>query len=307
MVEERDTDLPPLQALLDFEPGRFLVYVLRLGEQRFYVGLTTNLSRRLTQHLAGLGASATVGVSIESIEQVVVCKRAFDAYRTEWAKFFEFARQYGWKQVRGAGYVRFPFPGVVRELLASGAPYEILRRALQAAPQALTREELVALVRAPVNSSARMESLRGTPLARIGRMLSVRQWNDIISTACRRLLLTDDGLGRFRWVGPQVVSFASSAQVPGEMELASSLEALVQRSHPKILLPKPIGRPKKVRSWHEADRQKVLALWNAGAFIEEIARELKRSPRAIEAQLARMLPPVEELLKESEEPAAFGD
>jgi len=78
-----------------------LVYVLELNDGCYYVGITSNLNYRYSQHLSGQGAVWTrLHAPISILE---VCMG--DA-ETEDRKTIELMKKHGFKNVRGGRYCR---------------------------------------------------------------------------------------------------------------------------------------------------------------------------------------------------------
>ena len=89
-----------------------LVYVLRLEDDCYYVGITTNLNLRYCQHVTGRGGSKWTRLHkpIE-IVSVVVGDNTRENEITR-----ELMRTHGWENVRGGPYCRVEMkqPGFLR-------------------------------------------------------------------------------------------------------------------------------------------------------------------------------------------------
>jgi predicted GIY-YIG superfamily endonuclease len=89
------------------------LYVLKLENSKYYVGITTNLNNRLKAHFSNQGSSWTKKFKplevIETIEPA--CKKL------EKKKTMEYMRKYGYLNVRGAGWTQcqdIPKPSFLR-------------------------------------------------------------------------------------------------------------------------------------------------------------------------------------------------
>lgn len=79
---------------------RNYIYVLKLVEDRYYVGRTTNIINRIEQHFTGCGSIYTMTYKplkvIELVEEL--------SNEDERNKTIEIMKKYGWEKVRGAGW-----------------------------------------------------------------------------------------------------------------------------------------------------------------------------------------------------------
>jgi len=79
-----------------------MVYVLKLEEEKYYVGITYNLNQRYAQHIAGTGAKWTrLYKPIEIIKVIVGVTK-----ETENAVTKEYKELYGDDNVRGGAWCK---------------------------------------------------------------------------------------------------------------------------------------------------------------------------------------------------------
>lgn len=83
-------------------PVHSVVYVLKLENENWYVGITYNLNLRMAQHWSGQGAKWTKLHKPISIEEVIYPAST----EIENKKTLELMEQYGKEKVRGGNYVR---------------------------------------------------------------------------------------------------------------------------------------------------------------------------------------------------------
>ena len=76
------------------------IYVLKLQNDKFYVGKTTNRKQRMDNHFNGNGAKWTQLHKPKKIIEMIKEKDTKDEYN----KTIEYMIKYGWRNVRGAGY-----------------------------------------------------------------------------------------------------------------------------------------------------------------------------------------------------------
>ena len=86
--------------------GGAFAYSLNLAGGRKYVGMTTNINRRLAQHFSGNGAAFTQRYPPLSVNHVQRCRSVTTARRAETIVYGNMARYHGTRVVRGAGYTR---------------------------------------------------------------------------------------------------------------------------------------------------------------------------------------------------------
>ena len=79
---------------------------IKLAGGRKYVGMTTDINRRLTQHFSGNGAAFTQRYPPLSVNHVQRCRSVTTARRAETIVYGNMARYHGTRVVRGAGYTR---------------------------------------------------------------------------------------------------------------------------------------------------------------------------------------------------------
>lgn len=90
-----------------------VIYVLRLAEEKYYIGKTKNIKQRYSQHQSGQGSAWTSRYSpIEIVEQIPVVS-VFD----ENVKVKEYMMKYGIDNVRGGAYVQIKLPDDLRSAL----------------------------------------------------------------------------------------------------------------------------------------------------------------------------------------------
>jgi predicted GIY-YIG superfamily endonuclease len=79
---------------------KYYIYVLELVDNRYYVGRTGNILKRIEEHFTGCGAIYTIKYKpikvIEIIEELTK--------KDERNKTLEIMTKYGWEKVRGAGW-----------------------------------------------------------------------------------------------------------------------------------------------------------------------------------------------------------
>jgi len=79
---------------------KYYIYVLQLIDDRYYVGRTGNILRRIEQHFTGCGSLYTMMYKpIKVIEVTEEFKKEDERNKT-----LEIMSKYGWEKVRGAGW-----------------------------------------------------------------------------------------------------------------------------------------------------------------------------------------------------------
>lgn len=81
---------------------RSYVYVLKLEDNRYYIGRTSNFVQRMNEHFTNNGALYTKKYKPIKIKEVVEEKTCYD----ERDKTLEYMEIYGWKNVRGYAWCR---------------------------------------------------------------------------------------------------------------------------------------------------------------------------------------------------------
>ena len=76
------------------------IYVLELVEDRYYVGRSSNILRRVEEHFTNIGALYTMKYKPLKVIEIVEEKTRED----ERNKTLEIMEKYGWEKVRGAGW-----------------------------------------------------------------------------------------------------------------------------------------------------------------------------------------------------------
>jgi predicted GIY-YIG superfamily endonuclease len=82
-----------------------LVYVLKLKDNKVYVGITMNFNLRYAQHLAGEGANWTR--LHKPIEVMEIIPNAYEGL--EKAKTLECMNEHGWDNVRGGPWCQVTY------------------------------------------------------------------------------------------------------------------------------------------------------------------------------------------------------
>lgn len=94
---------------LEFYNSPVWLYVLKLADDCWYVGLTRNLPRRFEQHKSGKGARLTKAhqpIKMVRKEQLPFTKLN-DVIPIETAVTMEYIKKYGSEKVRGGEYVYY--------------------------------------------------------------------------------------------------------------------------------------------------------------------------------------------------------
>lgn len=79
----------------------YFIYILRLAEGKYYVGLTKDLYHRLDQHFHKKGSEWTKLYEPIEVEKVIESDSSFD--EDKWTKIM--MEKYGIKNVRGGSYI----------------------------------------------------------------------------------------------------------------------------------------------------------------------------------------------------------
>lgn len=87
--------------MLDSQIVFNLVYCLECEDGNWYVGTTSNLNYRYSQHITGQGSNWTKMHNPLRIHEVTV-----GGIGVEREKTLEYMRRYGFNRVRGAGWTR---------------------------------------------------------------------------------------------------------------------------------------------------------------------------------------------------------
>ena len=82
------------------------VYSLNLKGGKKYVGKTTNIKKRLSQHFSGKGAQWTKKNKPVSVNHVQNCKTSKSASKAETIVYKKMRDYHGKTKVRGAGHTR---------------------------------------------------------------------------------------------------------------------------------------------------------------------------------------------------------
>ena len=78
-------------------PGLEIVYVLRLKEDKYYVGYTADMKERMYKHFTGTGAKWT-----QKYPPVEIAEFGPGDFRAEHTKTLEVMRRKGWRNTRGS-------------------------------------------------------------------------------------------------------------------------------------------------------------------------------------------------------------
>ena len=91
------------------EVGKKFIYTLRLQNKKWYIGDTSNLTKRLRDHITGNGSDWTKVNRVITIEELI-------EDGDEKAITLEYMQKYGWKNVRGYSWSQFDMKQPPREL-----------------------------------------------------------------------------------------------------------------------------------------------------------------------------------------------
>lgn len=103
----------------DFKPNqdKVTIYVLELSDGKYYVGKTTNMTKRYSQHASGTGSRWTQRYPPKRIlEQRIVRSAESDFQENMITKLM--MRRYGIDNVRGGMYSYIRIPDGIRDVLA---------------------------------------------------------------------------------------------------------------------------------------------------------------------------------------------
>lgn len=90
-----------------------IIYILKLQNNKYYVGKTTNFEKRKIQHINGTASYWTKKYKIISVEKIIPNSSIFDEDR--YTK--EYMNKYGIDNVRGGAYVRINLDNYQKQLL----------------------------------------------------------------------------------------------------------------------------------------------------------------------------------------------
>ena len=62
---------------------KYFVYILMCKDNSFYTGITTDVTRRFTEHQAGKGAKYTRARGVKEVVYIEVCKNRSEASQRE--------------------------------------------------------------------------------------------------------------------------------------------------------------------------------------------------------------------------------
>ena len=90
------------------------IYILKLQNEKYYIGLTTNVERRLEEHCNNIGSGWTIKYKPVSIMEIITPGDK----NLEKEKTIEYMKKYGYQNVRGAGWTQckdIPIPHCLRD------------------------------------------------------------------------------------------------------------------------------------------------------------------------------------------------
>jgi predicted GIY-YIG superfamily endonuclease len=103
MIEQEFNILNCFDYTIDnFDITKYYIYVLKLVEDRYYVGRTGNILRRIEEHFTNNGAIYTKAFKPLKVIEIVEEKTRDD----ERNKTLEIMEKHGWEKVRGACWCR---------------------------------------------------------------------------------------------------------------------------------------------------------------------------------------------------------
>lgn len=86
--------------------NKYYVYSLNLENGKKYVGMTSNINRRMNQHFSGNGAKWTQKYEPVSINRISEYKSKNEARHAETDVYYKMKNYHGGSKVRGAGYTK---------------------------------------------------------------------------------------------------------------------------------------------------------------------------------------------------------
>jgi predicted GIY-YIG superfamily endonuclease len=92
---------------------KIMIYILKLENNKYYVGVTSNLDKRLTDHMHGKGSEWTKKYKMKSLYKLIHDYNAFDEDR--YTK--EYMNKFGIDNVRGGSYSNFYLTPEQKKLL----------------------------------------------------------------------------------------------------------------------------------------------------------------------------------------------
>ena len=98
-------------------PKKQHLYILKLCNDKYYVGITSSLKSRIKNHFGPMGTSWTKKHRpIEVVETITPADKELEKQKT-----IEYMIKYGFQNVRGAGWTQsseIPMPHCLREKMA---------------------------------------------------------------------------------------------------------------------------------------------------------------------------------------------
>jgi predicted GIY-YIG superfamily endonuclease len=81
-----------------------ILYILKLKDDKYYIGITLNLNQRLAQHFSGEGSQFTKKYKPLEVLKVIYNDDINEDYENNLT--LEYMEKYGWNNVRGGYYTR---------------------------------------------------------------------------------------------------------------------------------------------------------------------------------------------------------
>ncbi len=91
----------------------YIIYVLELEDNKFYIGRSTNHLERIEQHIRGEGAEFTKKYKVKKLREVIETKDKFDEDKIT----KKYMSQYGILNVRGGTYTTLEFSEEIINIL----------------------------------------------------------------------------------------------------------------------------------------------------------------------------------------------
>ena len=98
-------------------------YVLRLECDKYYVGISSNINKRIGEHMTGNGSKWTKRYKLIEIISIEVVPSIY--YIWENNKTLELMLEFGWKNVRGGSWTKVDMkspPKLIRSRVYQGGP-----------------------------------------------------------------------------------------------------------------------------------------------------------------------------------------
>lgn len=81
-----------------------ILYILKLQDDKYYIGITLNLNQRLSQHFSGEGSQFTKKYKPLEVLKVIYNDDINEDYENKLT--LEYMQKYGWENCRGGYYTR---------------------------------------------------------------------------------------------------------------------------------------------------------------------------------------------------------